>query len=57
MTRLQLTAAPPGDFMETVINTKINEICSKLYTISQDPEVKDVYRKWAEQARKYIYEE
>lgn len=36
---------------------RLNELGSKLYTISHDPEVKEVYRKWVEQARRFIYGE
>ena len=36
---------------------EINELGSKLYTISHDPEVKEIYRQWVEQVRKFIYEE
>ena len=32
-----------------------NEICTRLYTISQDENVSEVYREWAKGAREYIY--
>lgn len=33
---------------------RLNEFNSRLYTISHDPEVKEVYRQWVEEIRRYI---